>query len=84
MAENLSKAPLTLAARLGQLDKRVEEIETLVSLPEVAREPAKLTTLMRERGQLMQIVDPYRRWRAAREARIEAEGLLKAETDDEG
>jgi peptide chain release factor 1 len=84
MAETQPKAPQTLAARLGQLDKRVDEIETLVSLPEVAREPAKMTLLMRERGQLMQIVGPYRRWRAARAARIEAEELLKAEIDDEG
>jgi len=82
MAENQPQAPPTLAARLGQLDKRVEEIETLVSLPEVARDPAKMTALMRERGRLMQIVDPYRKWRAAREARREAEELLKGEADD--
>jgi peptide chain release factor 1 len=84
MAETQPKAPPTLAARLGQLDKRVEEIETLVSLHEVARDPAKMTALMRERGRLMQIVDPYRKWRAAREARRDAEELLKNETDDEG
>ena len=91
MAENqpkpaLSRAegapPQTLAARLGQLDKRVEEIETLVSLPEVAREPAKMAPLMRERGRLMAIVEPYRKWRAAREARRQAEELLRAEADD--
>ena len=84
MAETQPKAPPPLAARLGQLDKRVEEIETLVSLPEVARDPVKMTSLMRERGRLMQVVDPYRKWRAAREARREAEALLKAELDDEG
>ena len=76
--------PQTLAARLGQLDKRVGEIDVLVSLPEVAREPAKMAALMRERGRLMQIVAPYRRWRAAREARRDAEELLRAEKDDTG
>jgi len=72
----------TLAARLGQLDHRVQEIDALVSLPEVACEPARMAALMRERGRLMAIVDPFRRWRAAREARREAEELLHAETED--
>jgi len=83
MAENQPKAPpQTLAARLGQLDKRVEEIDTLVALPEVAREPAKMAPLMRERGRLVGIVEPYRKWRAARESRRQAEELLRAEADD--
>ena len=82
MAEN-AKAPQTLAARLGQLDKRVEEIDAMISLPEVASSPAKRAALMRERGRLMGIVDPYRRWRAAREARRDAEEMLKAEAEDQ-
>jgi peptide chain release factor 1 len=75
--------PQTLAARLGQLDKRVEEIDALVSLPEVAREPAKMAALMRERGRLVGIVEPYRQWRMARAARKDAEMLLATETEDE-
>ncbi len=82
MAENQPKQPQTLAATLGQLDKRVAEIEALVSQPEVARDPAKMTALMRERGRLMSVVDPYRRWRAAREARRDAEELLRTSGDD--
>ncbi|MBM4017648.1 MAG: peptide chain release factor 1 [Planctomycetes bacterium] len=84
MADNQSKPPLTLAVRLARLDKRVEEIEAVVAVPEVARDPAKMTALMRERGRLMHVVDPYRRWRAARAARREAEELLKTEHDDAG
>ena len=83
MADNQTKTPQTLAARLGQLDKRVEEIDTLISLPEMAREPAKMAALMRERGRLAGVVEPYRKWRAARAARMDAEGLLKTETDDQ-
>ena len=84
MAETQPRqAPQTLAARLGQLDKRVTEIDTLISLPEVAREPAKMAPLMRERGKLMGIVEPFRKWRAAREARKDAEALLAAEADDQ-
>ncbi len=83
MAEADAKSDPTLAARLGQLDRRVEEIDGLVSQPEVARDPARMGSLMRERGRLMRIVDPYRRWRAARAARIEAEEMLENEAEDE-
>jgi peptide chain release factor 1 len=83
VAETQPKAPpQTLAARLGQLDKRMAEIDTLVSLPEVAREPAKMASLMRERGRLVGIVEPFRKWRAAREARRDAEELIATETED--
>ena len=82
MGEKQSNTKPTLAARLGHLDAQVEKIDALVSLPEVAREPAKMAGLMRERGRLMRIVDPYRRWRAAREARREAEEILETETED--
>jgi len=82
VADAKSKPPQTLAARLGQLDKRVEEIDLLCSQPEVATQPAQLTALMRERGRLMQIVEPYRQWRLARETRREAEEILKNEAED--
>jgi len=82
MAADQPQKAEPLAARLGKLDKRVEEIDALVSTPEVASEPVRMTSLMRERGRLMGIVDPYRKWRAAREARHDAEGLLAAEPDD--
>ena len=82
MAETERQEKATLAARLGQLDAQVHKIDALVSLPEIAREPAKIAGLMRERGRLMRIVDPYRRWRAAREARRDAEEILRTETED--
>jgi peptide chain release factor 1 len=82
MAETQAPKNQTLAARLGQLDKRVEEIDTLMSLPEVAGVAAKVTALMRERGRLVSIVEPFRKWRAARAARADAEEMLKAEPDD--
>jgi peptide chain release factor 1 len=82
MAELEVKKGRTLAARLGQLDKRVEEIDACVSTPEVAAEPAKMAALMRERGRLAAIVEPYRKWRAAREARREAEEMLRAPDTD--
>jgi len=78
MVEPQTKKGETLAARLGQLDKRVEEIDRVVSTPEVGGDPAKMAALMRERGRLMGIVDPYRKWRAAREARREAEEMLRS------
>ena len=84
MADTQPKAePQTLSARLGQFDKRMAEIDELVSQPAVARDPLKMAALMRERGRLVGIVEPYRQWRAAREARRDAEQLLAAETQDE-
>jgi len=71
-----------LAARLGRLDRRVHEIDALVATPEVAADASRMASLMRERGRLMRIVDPYRRWQAARQARREAEDLARAEADD--
>jgi peptide chain release factor 1 len=83
MAEDRPEPNPTLSARLGQLDQRVEEIDALVATPEVASNPAKMTMLMRERGRVMRIVDPYRKWRAARQARREAEELLETERGDQ-
>jgi peptide chain release factor 1 len=82
VVESLDGKQQTLAARLGKLDKRVQVIETMISLPEVASQPAQMAVLMRERGRLMGIVEPFRRWRAAKSARLEAETLLKEEQDD--
>jgi peptide chain release factor 1 len=83
MSGNQDRQPQTLAERLAQLDKRLTEIDEMVSLPEVAGHPAKMAALMQERGRTAHIVDPYRRWRAARNARLEAEALLKNAGDDE-
>jgi len=82
MAGPNANADKTLAARLGRLDARVREIDRLVSLPEITSQPAQMAALMRERGRLVQIVDPYRRWQHARQARRDAEKILRDETDD--
>jgi len=72
----------SLAGRLGRYDRRVREIDALVAQPDVAGDPARMAALMRERGRLMSLVNPYRRWQEARQARREAEALREAETDD--
>jgi len=72
-----------LADRLGKLDARVEEIDRLVSQPETAREPGRVAALVRERGSLMHIVEPYRRWRTTRAARLEAEEVLASAPGDQ-
>jgi len=82
MADTKDKQVQSLAAQLGQYDRRVREIDALVSAPEVASDPAKMAVLMRERGRLMSLVHPYRQWRDARQARREAESLLATEADD--
>jgi len=82
MSGNAHQTDGPLVAQLGQHDQRVQEIDGLVARPEVASDPARMTALMRERGRLMRLVDPYRQWRDARQARREAEELLAAEADD--
>jgi len=82
MTNHHAKRDGSLAARLGQYDQRVRQIDTLVAQPEVAGDPARMAVLMRERGRLMSLVNPYRRWQEARQARREAEELLQAEADD--
>jgi len=82
MTNHHAKRDGSLAARLGQYDQRVRQIDTLVAQPEVAGDPARMAILMRERGRLMSLVNPYRRWQEARQARREAEELLQAEADD--
>ncbi|MBL7141432.1 MAG: peptide chain release factor 1, partial [Planctomycetes bacterium] len=82
MPDTNASAREPLAARLGRLDRRVHEIDALVATPDVAADPVRMTALMRERGRLMRIVDPYRQWQAARQARCEAEDLARTEADD--
>ncbi len=82
MSETETNVAEAIEGRLADLDARVEEIDRLVASPDVAREPGRLAALMQERGRLMHVVDPYRRWRSAREARREAEEILAGEDDD--
>ncbi len=75
--------------RVGYLDsldamsRRMEEIDALVSTPEVASVGARLQTLMRERGRLIRYVEPYRAYRDTMRRREEAETIAREADDPE-
>jgi peptide chain release factor 1 len=78
MAENDSAGFLH---SLQEMSTRLEEIDRLLSTPEVAQSSARLQPLMRERGRLVRHVEPYRKWQQASRERAEAEAMA-AEAED--
>jgi peptide chain release factor 1 len=67
---------------------RYDEIERLVQDPAVAANPAQYAALMKERGQLLKTVQPYKELEAVQRQKKDAEGLLadpdlKAEAEKE-
>lgn len=49
-----------VAPKLARLSDRLDEIDRLISDPSVASDGARLTAILRERGQLARTVEPYR------------------------
>ncbi len=60
---------------------RIDEIDLLLSSPEVAADGARLQPLMRERGRLLRLVGPYREYREVARQMEEA-SQMAAESDD--
>src|SRR5262245_32876160 len=48
--------------KLEAVVRRQDEIERLMCEPAVATDPARLTSLGRERGQILPLVDAFREW----------------------
>jgi len=63
------------------MSRRMDEIDALLSTPEVAGSSARLQPLMRERGRLVRYVAAYREWRDLARRREEADELA-ADSDD--
>jgi peptide chain release factor 1 len=58
---------MTLEARLGELERRLTEIEAEWARPEVAGDPDRSRILGREQSQIAPVVEDYRRLRLVRE-----------------
>ncbi len=68
-------------AKLDQLEKRYEEINTLLAGPEVAANPKRLRELSKEHRDLQEAVNKYREYQTLRK-NFEGAQLLARESDD--
>jgi peptide chain release factor 1 len=74
--------------QIRQKAARFDEIERLIQDPNVASQPAQYAALMKERGQLLKVVAPYKELESVQKQKKDAQGLLsdpelKAEAEDE-
>ncbi|MDP6380092.1 MAG: peptide chain release factor 1 [Phycisphaerae bacterium] len=69
---------------LEAMSRQMDEIDAQTAEPEIASNPARMTGLMRTRGRLARLVNPYRQFRDVQNARREAEAIAQdAEQDAE-
>lgn len=68
--------------QIHEMVKRFEEIEKLLSAPETASSPPRMSALMKERGRLTKVVIRYRQLESIRGQQLEAEKLLNENGHD--
>ena len=73
----------SLLVKLDQIEARYSEIESQISKPEVASDPAKLIALSKEQGKLKAIVTKYRKYKKAEVDLEDAELILADDSADE-
>lgn len=73
----------SLLVKLDQIETRFNEIESQISEPEVASNPARLISLSKEQGKLKTIVTKYREYKKAGADLEEAEQILADDSADE-
>jgi peptide chain release factor 1 len=69
-----------LETRLREMDERFSEIDELIQDPAILSDPARSTTLLKERGHLDKLVAPFRELVRLRDEAEQARSLL--EEDD--
>ncbi len=62
--------------KLEEIRARYDAIGEEMNRPEVATDPARITRLAKEHGQLRRVMEPYQEWRQAMTAVSESEALL--------
>ena len=85
MAKGIEKAkePATILDRLQADWRRFNELDAALADPVNATDPAKITTLARERGSLARLAVPYGRYLDINSRIAEAEAMAEAELDSE-
>ena len=69
--------------KLEAIERRYEELNSLMAQPEVAADFERLQSLARERASLEELVARYREYRATMKSLEETQGLLEGERDEE-
>mgnify|MGYP004542604279 FL=1 len=69
--------------RLNEAEKRFEKIEEELSIPEVMMNMEKYTAMMKERANLLPVIEKYREYKKAVSSEKEAREILESEKDQE-
>ncbi len=69
--------------RLNEAEKRFEKIEEELSIPEVMMNMEKYTAMMKERANLLPVIEKYREYKKAVSSEKEAREILETEKDQE-
>ena len=69
--------------RLNEAEKRFEKIEEELSGPEVMADMEKYTAMMKERANLLPVIEKYREYKKAVSSEKEAREILETEKDQE-
>ena len=72
----------SLSERLEEMERQFEQIEQKIVDPQVMSQGQLYASLLKERGRLVKIIDPYRAWKQARLRLKETEGILADEASD--
>jgi len=78
----MSTLPEGLVSKLQSMDDRMNEVDKLLSDPEVVTNSMRVRSLVKERGGVAQPVDLFREWREIDKALSEAEELAGSEESD--
>ena len=72
----------SLGERLKEMESQFEILERRIVDPAVIAQGPSYAAALRERGRLVKIIEPYRRWKSARARLAEAESILADEAGD--
>ena len=79
----MSDTPSPLLEKLGEKERRFDEISEALADPEVARNPSRYQRLARELGELREVVDFARSYRGCLGRRADALQIIAEEADEE-
>jgi len=69
--------------KLEQIDKRYQELEEQIAMPEIASDPKQLQKLAQERASIESVVTKYREYKATSKSLAETRAMLKGRLDAE-
>jgi len=72
----------SLSERLEEMERQFEQIEQKIVDPQVMSQGQLYSSLLKERGRLVKIIEPYRAWKQARLRLKETDEILADEVSD--